>query len=274
MGLALGESAGASGGDAVGTAMARSLVRSLVERDGLDPGDVLERHVAWAATRPLGLGAVTAGILARVAELPGAPESESARLDWEARGPEVSAGNGSVRYCAPLGAAYARTPERLVELAPALCALTHWDFRCRAACLAVTLTAAALVRGEDPRRSVEAAVGAVLELEGGEELEHLVDAAGTSRPVGGPDRSFVFFATGLGLRIAASGASFDEGIDEVTGFGGDTAANAALVGALLGAAHGLDALASSRHHLPDGLSDLRHEADALGDLAERGPSMA
>ena len=55
------------------------------------------------------------------------------------RGPEVSAGNGSVMYCAPLGAFRATHPELLLEEAPALSAITHWDERCRTACLAVTL---------------------------------------------------------------------------------------------------------------------------------------
>ena len=123
---------------------------------------------------------------------------DAAREYVEQRGPEVSAGNGSVMYCAPLGVAYAFRPDDLFELAPALSAVTHWDERCRTACLAVTLAVAALVRGEPGDRAVIAAVTAVAEREGGEELEYLVEAAGRARPVDGPDMGFTLFTAGSG----------------------------------------------------------------------------
>src|SRR5439155_6192623 len=97
---------------------------------------------------------------------------EAARVVFERRGPEVSAGNGSVMYCGGLGVARARDPDLFAE-APALSRLTHWDERCATACLAVTLTLAGLVRGEDPLAVVTAAVGAIAGHEGADELEHL-----------------------------------------------------------------------------------------------------
>ncbi len=177
------------------TAMARNLVRSLVERGALDTTDVLARHIAWLESRPPDVGNLTRIVLSRAAE--GAPDA--AREYVERRGPEVSAGNGSVMYCAPLGVAYAFRPHDLFELAPALSAVTHWDERCRTACLAVTLAVAGLVRGEPSDRAVIDAVTAVAEREGGEELEYLVEAAGRARPVDGPDQGFALFAAGSGL---------------------------------------------------------------------------
>lgn len=59
----------------------------------------------------------------------GGRAEQLAKAAWEERGPEVSAGNGSVVYCAPLGAAYANRPERLLRLAPRMSALTHYDER-------------------------------------------------------------------------------------------------------------------------------------------------
>ena len=103
------------------TAMARNLVRSLIERGGLDTDDVLARHIAWLGTRPPDVGNLTRIVLSRAAE--GA--ADAAREYVEQRGPEVSAGNGSVMYCAPLGVAYAFRPDDLFELAPALSAVTH-----------------------------------------------------------------------------------------------------------------------------------------------------
>ncbi len=220
------------------TAMARNLVRSLVERGALDTNDVLARHIEWFGTGPPDVGNLTRIVLSRTAE--GA--SDAARDYVMQRGPEVSAGNGSVMYCAPLGVAYALRPDELFELAPALSAVTHWDERCRTACLAVTLAVAGLVRGEPGDRAVIDAVKAVAEREGGEELEYLVEAAGRARPVDGPDLGFTLFTAGIALRVAAERPAFEEGLRYVVGLGGDTDTNAAVSGALLGATHGTSGL--------------------------------
>ncbi|MGZ8651761.1 MAG: ADP-ribosylglycohydrolase family protein [Actinomycetota bacterium] len=254
-----------SGSTTDDTAMARNLVRSLVERRALDTSDVLARHIEWLGTRPPDVGNLTRIVLSRAAE--GA--SDAAREYVEQRGPEVSAGNGSVMYCAPLGVAYARRPDELHELAPALSAVTHWDERCRTACLAVTLAVAALVRGEPGDRAVVDAVTAVAEREGGEELEYLVEQAGRARPVDGPDMGFTFFTAGLALQVAAAQPTFEDGLRQVVGLGGDTDTNAAVTGALLGALHGRPGLPST---WLDGLQDrsaIEAEALALAELAER-----
>ena len=183
------------------TAMARNLWRSLAEHGRLDTEDVLLRHLEWFATDPPDVGNLTRWVLRRARDGDrDAPERYVAE-----RGPEVSAGNGSVMYCAPLGAFRAMHPELLLEEAPALSAITHWDERCRTACLAVTLAAAALVRGSTPRSAVEDAVTAVLDREGGEELEYLVAEAGRARRIDGPDMGFALFTAGIGLQVAARG---------------------------------------------------------------------
>jgi ADP-ribosyl-[dinitrogen reductase] hydrolase len=247
------------------TAMAQNLVRSLVAHDGLDTEDVLRRQVAWLRTDPPGVGTLTRDVLNRS----GAGRIDAAREYVELRGPEVSAGNGSVTWCAPLGVAYAGRPDRLVELAPNLSAITHWDERCRTACLAVTIAAAALVRGVPADQAVVDAISGIGGRPGDEELEYLVDQAGRARPVDGPDSAFVFFATGIALRIVAERVGFEDGLRSVVGLGGDTGANAAVAGALLGALHG-------RPGLPhEWLERLQHririeqEAGDLAELAQR-----
>jgi ADP-ribosyl-[dinitrogen reductase] hydrolase len=221
------------------TAMARNLWSSLIAHDGeLVTEDVLARHVAWLATDPPDVGNLTRRVLTRTRD-----GAEDAACEYvEQRGPEVSAGNGSVMYCAPLGVVRARAPDRLLTEAPALSAITHWDERCRTACLAVTLVAAALVRGEPAHASVVAALGAVADREGGEELEYLVGEAGRARPVDGPDMGFTLFTAALALQVVAEGAAPEEGLRYVVSLGGDTDTNAAVAGALLGASWGAHAL--------------------------------
>jgi ADP-ribosyl-[dinitrogen reductase] hydrolase len=247
------------------TAMARNLIRSLVDRGGLDVADVLRRHVEWLRTDPPDVGTITRRVLTWAGE----GVADPARRYVEERGPEVSAGNGSVMYCAPLGVAFARRPAELLAAAPALSAVTHWDERCRTACLAVTLAVAGLVRGEEPRASVVAAVEAVLEREGGEELQHLVDDAGRGRPIDGPDMGFALFTAGIALQVTAEGAGFENGIRSVVALGGDTDTNAAVTGALLGALHGRRGLPAAWLERLVDRETIEAEAEALASLAER-----
>jgi ADP-ribosyl-[dinitrogen reductase] hydrolase len=172
-------------------------------------------------------------------------------------------------YCAPLGVAFANRPHLLADLASRLSGLTHVDGRCRSAVQAVTLATAGLVRGEPAELAVSAALSAVADREGGEELEYLVEAAGGSRPVDGPDQGFCLFTAGLGLQAAIRGETVEAELRRVVALGGDTDTNAAVAGALLGALHG-------RHALPEPwlerLADraaLEGEARALISLAER-----
>ena len=221
------------------TAMARNLSRSLIaERGALATNDVLHRHLEWLATHPHGVGALTRRVLSRARDGARDPAFEYV----QEHGPEVSAGNGSVMYCAPLGVSYARRQEELYTLAPALSAITHWDERCRTACLAVTLSVASLVRGERAYEAIVDAIAAVVERDGGEELEYLVAEAGRARPVDGPDMGYTLFTAGLALQVTAEGADFEDGLRHVVSLGGDTDTNAAVAGALLGAVHGVDAL--------------------------------
>jgi ADP-ribosyl-[dinitrogen reductase] hydrolase len=249
------------------TALARNLGRSLVARAGLDVDDVLRRHLEWLASGPPDVGVQTRRVLSRAA----AGQRDSARAEWEERGPEVSAGNGSVMYCAPLGVAYARQPERLFELGPALSRITHWDERCATAVLAVTLAVAALVRGERPHAAVESAVDAVLDRDGGEELEFLVGAVGASRRIDGPDMGFCLFTAAAALQAAvrADDHDMEAGLLRVVSLGGDTDTNAAVAGALLGAVVGRPGLP---HAWLDRLADrdaLEADAAALAALSRR-----
>jgi ADP-ribosylglycohydrolase len=222
---------------------------------------VFRRHLDWIRTDPPDAGALTRRVLWATAE--GRSPDEAARIVWEQRGPEVSAGNGSVMYCAPLGAFRQARPELLFEEAPALSALTHWDERCRTACLAVTLAVAALVRGDGHRKAVEEALAAVIDREGGEELEFLVAEAGRGRRIDGPDMGFTLFTAGIGLQVAAEGAGFEDGLRHVLSLGGDTDTNAAVAGALLGARHGRPKLVSGWLEKLAEREEIEAEAEAL-----------
>lgn len=247
------------------TALARNLIRSLATRGGFDPDDLIRRHLQWFATDPPDIGSLTRTVLRRIAA--GRPAEEAAREVWLERGPEVSATNGSVMYCAPLGVAYARRPALLDDLAPRLSALTHHDERCGTAVLAVTLAAAALVRGEPRLAAVETALSGVGDRGGAEELEFLVEAVGRTRPVDGPDQGFCLFTAAAGLQGLARGEGFEETLRGVVALGGDTDTNAAVAGALLGAAVGFDALPGAWWERLVEAEEIAAEGRSLGLLA-------
>ena len=245
------------------TALARNLWLSLIEQQGaLDLDDVLERHLAWLASDPPDVGIQTR--LALQEAEAGTPEP--ARAVFERRGPEVSAGNGSVMYCAPLGVARAKTPELLIEEAPALSRLTHWDGRCQTACLGVTLAVAGLVRGEAADAAVLDSLAVLSDREGGEELEFLVGEAGRARQIDGPDQGFTLFTAGIALQVAGEELGFEDGLRYVVGLGGDTDTNAAVAGALLGALHGVGAIPPSWLEQLAEHDAIATEAAALADM--------
>jgi ADP-ribosylglycohydrolase len=247
------------------TAMARNLMRSLAARGGFDADDLVARHVGWIESDPPDVGALTGRVLRRAAR--GEDAAMVAREVWEQRGPEVSAGNGSVMYCGPLGLAYARRPERLREAAPELSALTHFDGRCRTAVLAVTLTVAALVRGEGAEEAVRDALGAVADLEGGEELEFLIGAVGAKRPIDGPDQGFCLYAAAVGCQALLRVGDAGEELRRVVSLGGDTDTNAAVAGALIGALVGEPGLPQDWLGRLRERDRIREEAVALVPLA-------
>jgi ADP-ribosyl-[dinitrogen reductase] hydrolase len=246
------------------TAMARALIESLILHEGLAPEDVLRRHIEWWIAAPAEVGNYTRRVLARASS----GDRGAARAVWEERGPEAAAGNGSVKYCGPLGVGYASRPEELHEAGPALSALTHWDQRCGTAVTALTLAVAALVRGEPAEASIQGALIAVEDRPGGEELEFLVDAIGESRAIDGPDRGFCLFTAGVALQAPLRHRTFEAGLLGVVALGGDTAANAAAAGALLGALAGGSGLPSDWLRRLQNRSGIEAESEAVAVLAE------
>jgi len=246
------------------TGMARNLVRSLSACGGFDPADLVTRHLEWFRSDPPDVGTLVGRVLRRVEN--GEDATAAAERIWSERGPEVSAGNGSVMYCPPLGLAYANRPNELHELAPALSALTHYDGRCRTACLAVTLGVAALVRGEAAEDAARKALTAVEDLEGGEELEFLVEAAGSSRAIDGPDQGFCLFTAGIAFQALVNGGDAETELTRVVSLGGDADTNAAVAGALLGARDGTRGLPAQWLERLQEADAVRAEAEALVPL--------
>jgi ADP-ribosylglycohydrolase/fructose-1,6-bisphosphatase/inositol monophosphatase family enzyme len=197
--------------------MALTLARAILQHQGFDRDKVLDAYREWMQTRPIDIGETTErGLLGLHTT-----ESES---------------NGSLMRVSPIGVWAAGDPARAAAAAREDSALTHPNPVCVEACAAYCAAIAAGVAGASRKEMVKTA------------LAHCTGAAHeVIRRNALPDD----FATGLAVVALqnafyrlSSGASAEESLIATVGCGGDSDTNAAITGALLGAAHGRDAFPS------------------------------
>jgi len=198
--------------------MALALARKIVELRGFQPNAVLDAYREWLTTRPVDIGSTTErGLLGLHTT-----ESES---------------NGSLMRVAPIGVWAAGDPARAAQAARADSALTHPNPACVEACAAYAAAIAAGVAGAD-REAMRAAA--------------LANSSGAARAAlerGAPPADY-FGRMGWVLVSLQNAffhlrkSDFEESIVGTVAAGGDTDTNAAVCGALLGAALGRQAIPS------------------------------
>jgi len=197
------------------TELALTLARSLVASGGYDAGHVLAAYRAWAASQPFDIGNATAR-----AFQDGNPDHET-----EA--------NGSLMRVAPIGV-WAADPTMAAEVASRDSALSHPNAVCRAACSAFAAAISAALAGADRAGMREAAL---VHADG---LAVVEEAIRASRPPA-PTRhgtGWVLLALRNAFAHLNAGSSVEAALIETVSMGGDTDTNAAIAGALLGAAEG------------------------------------
>jgi len=116
--------------------------------------------------------------------------------------------------------------------------------------------------------AVRKSVQVVLDRPGGEELEFLVDAVGRERSVDGPDQGFCLYTAAIGLQAVARSVDFGDELIRVVRLGGDTDTNAAVAGALLGAAVGASGLPAGWMERLQAAARIRADAESLVVLAQ------
>ena len=198
--------------------MALALARCLVASKEFVPDKVLDAYREWLTTRPVDIGTTTErGLLGLHTT-----ESES---------------NGSLMRVSPLGIWAAGDPERAARAARADSALTHPNPICVEACAAFAAAIAAGVAGASREAMRDAA---------------LSNSSGAAREAIERARKPEDFFTRMGWVLTAlqnaffhlGKSSFEDSLIATVGAGGDTDTNAAVCGALLGAAHGKKAIPS------------------------------
>ncbi len=202
--------------------MALTLSRSLVKHRGYEKEAVLAAYRDWLQTRPIDIGTTTEqGLLGLHTN-----ESES---------------NGSLMRVSPIGIWAAGDPARAAAAAREDSGLTHRNELCVEACAGYCAAIAVGVAGGERRAMLEAA------------LAHARGRARDAIAEGAAGKLPADFFTHMGWVVIGlqnafqklmHEADFEEALVRTVGLGGDTDTNAAIAGALLGAAQGREAIPS------------------------------
>jgi ADP-ribosyl-[dinitrogen reductase] hydrolase len=211
--------------------VALALARSIVEVGGFDAARVGAAYVAWGASDPFDVGLTTnAGLDA---------------LQGRGRPNGASQANGALMRVAPIGIACAGDPEKAAVWARNDAALTHPHPLCLAASAAFCAAIAAGVAGADNRAMWSVAHAFAGDDAGGVEIRaSLIEAREALPPSFTRNQGWVLTAFGNAFHRLWAGQGLEDALVETVMLGGDTDTNAAICGALLGAAWGISAIPS------------------------------
>ena len=217
------------------TEMALAVADSLLERSPLD-ADALARHfVAWYRTGPSDVGIQTSNVLGRIAH--GTPWQ--AAVDAVQRAKPESAGNGSVMRCWPVALAHWDDLKHLLADSRLQSLVTHPHPECVAGSAFVNATIYHLVHGVE----AQAAVGQALDqVAMPPALRQAIKAAPTKRRGELPNSGWVRHTVESAIWGLLTTSSFEEAVVQVVNLGNDADTAGAVVGALAGAAYGLQAI--------------------------------
>lgn len=212
-----------------------TLARSLVRAGRYDPEGAAAAYGRWYASEPFDCGQTTALAFRAAAAAP-ADKAQAARATADID----SQSNGSLMRIPPIGV-WAANPDEAAGVASQDSSLSHPHPVCRTACAAFAAAISAALAGADRRGMIETALR-IADTAGAEALS--VAAALREAAAGGPPADFqhsmgwVLIAFQNAFFHLAAGAALEPALIETVGQGGDTDTNAAIAGALLGAADG------------------------------------
>jgi len=225
------------------------LLQALAEAPGDPRPAAAARYAEWAAGDPFDIGITTARSLgclrcperrerARKVGIAQAMEEAARELCMDSKA------NGSLMRATPLGVWGAfRDEATLVEATRADVRLSHPNASCVDATVAYVLAIASLVRAPgDARRALDAALSWA-DREACDEVRGWLAEATSDAPLAfGPHIGFVRIALSHAFRHLARDTPYVDALRQTLRGGGDTDTNACIVGGLVGARWGEDAI--------------------------------
>lgn len=217
------------------TEMALALAESLLAHRPLDPADLAARFVAWYRDGPSDVGVHTSRVLSRIA----AGTSWQEAADAVQRAHPQSASNGSVMRCWPVAIAHWNDLDALLADSRLQSRVTHPHPECVAGCAFVNAAIYYLVHGAAPAEAMAAALRVA---DAPEELRQAIASAASKRREELPNSGWVRHTLESAVWALLTTASFEEAVVQAVNLGHDADTTGVVVGALAGAAYGLDAI--------------------------------
>ena len=209
--------------------LALALARQLVKHGQFDERAVGTAYVDWLNSGPFDVGNTTRTAI------------EALMAGWLV--PAESQANGGLMRVSPIGIFAAGAPEKAAELAAKDARLTHPHPVCVAANAAYAAAIAAGIQGATPETMWAIAHDHAGNSTGSQLLRQRLVAARSSAPEDFQHQmGWVLTAFQNAFYWLLRGANLADAVIETVGKGGDTDTNAAVCGALLGAAQGRDAV--------------------------------
>lgn len=224
------------------------IVDSLLDNKTLDIRDIGRRFMHWEQQDGMGIGNTVYAVLHH----PNFTfEPHRAAEDvWEKTGRWVAA-NGAVMRTASLGLWEGEDESKVIANAENVCKVTHFDPRCVASCVAVSVAIRRLVHGE---RDIESLIDSVKCIAVGYDasVEPFFDLAQSENIEAlelddEESMGYTLKTLSAGIWALRFASTFEEGISAVIHQGGDADTNASVAGALLGARYGYNSI--PRHWL-------------------------
>lgn len=214
------------------TAMMLCIARGIAANGCFDPEDVASRFLAWYLDEPIGIGRTTWVALGELQR--GASWREAGYKAHQKLG-GMSAGNGSIMRCAPIGLLDYKNSDLLIQDSMNSSLITHWDPKAQWGAAAINLSIAHLLQGHKKEDLLHRVSQKVAE----DRVKEALLAVENVEPSQVWSGAFVLSTLQIALWCFLNKPSFEQAIEEAVNLGGDTDTNAAVCGALAGAYYGI-----------------------------------
>ncbi len=211
--------------------LALTLARTILAQGRYEAAAVFEAYRSWVISRPFDIGASTQrGLL-------GNPDP-------------VTQSNGSLMRASPIGIWAAGDPGRAASAAREDSALTHPNPLCLDACAAYAAAIAAGIAGASREAMLRAALSHASKTHAASRARDAIERGAAGEPPADFEtrKGWVLVALQNAFHQLIRAPSLEAGLIATVGAGGDTDTNAAIAGALLGAACGIEAFPSRWIH--------------------------
>lgn len=256
------------------TEMALALAESLLDKRGLDPDDISAHFLDWYKRRPPDIGIHTSNVLQQVAH---GEHWQTAAVKVQSRYPE-SAGNGSIMRCWPVAVMCWQDEATLDAWSRQQSQVTHAHEECIAACAFVNTMIAQLVGGVSPQNAFNYACKQV---DMPESLHQVIRLAPHRKRDELRNTAWVRHTLESAIWGLLTTTSFEGALVRVINLGADADTAGTVVGALAGAAYGVEAIPESwteklhgewplKSNTFWGISDFTALADRLAVSLDRG----